>query len=377
MRSTNVKKVLMTADTVGGVWTYAVELIRAFQDYKIQVLLATMGRPISDVQRDDLRGLENVEMAESTYGLEWMDDPWADVHAAGKWLLRVEREFEPDIVHLNSYAHAALPWVAPKVVVGHSCVLSWWRGVKGEHAPKSWRIYREQVQAGLRAADLVIAPTGAMLNCLVENYGHFPAGRVIPNGRRLDLYQPRAKENFILSAGRLWDEAKNVRAVCACSFNLPWPVCIAGETEFHGAGGLNPSESENIRILGRLSERAMLDQMARARIFAHPAKYEPFGLSVLEAALSGCALVLGDVPSLRENWSNAALFVDPNDCEQLQRALLRLIHDAAERESWARSARERARQFDIHFTAMRYIETYESLRGVGKFNSSREECVAA
>ncbi len=32
-----------------------------------------------------------------------------------------------------------------------------------------------------------------------------------------------------------------------------------------------------------------------------PARYEPFGLSVLEAALSGCALVLGDIPSLRES----------------------------------------------------------------------------
>jgi len=379
MKSSNVKKVLMTADTVGGVWTYAVELIRAFQEYGIQVFLATMGRSVSEAQRDDLCGVENIEIAESTYRLEWMDDPWADVNAAGKWLLRLEREFEPDIVHLNGYAHGALPWLAPKIVVGHSCVLSWWRGVKGEDAPASWRTYREQVQAGLRAADLVIAPTGAMLNCLVENYGDFAAGRVIPNGRRLDLFQPQAKENFILSAGRLWDEAKNVRAVCACSFNLPWPVCIAGETAFHSASSLEPSENKNFRILGSLSERAMLDQMARASIFAHPAKYEPFGLSVLEAALSGCALVLGDVPSLRENWSNVAIFVNPNDPEQLQQALLRLIYNPAERESLARAAREQAQQFDIRFTGLSYIEAYESLLGVHETNQSpsREECVAA
>ena len=377
MKSTNVKKVLMTADTVGGVWTYAVELIRAFQEYGIQVLLATMGRPISDAQRDDLREIENVELAESTYRLEWMDDQWADVSAAGKWLLRLEREFEPDIVHLNGYAHGALPWVAPKIVVGHSCVLSWWRGVKGESAPELWRTYREHVQSGLRAADLVIAPTGAMLNCLVENYGDFAAGRIIPNGRRLDLFEPQPKENFILSAGRLWDEAKNVRAVCACSFNLPWGVSIAGETEFQDAGSFDPRENKNIRIRGRLSERAMLSEMARASIFAHPAKYEPFGLCVLEAALSGCALVLGDVPSLRENWSGAAIFVDPDDYEQLQDALLRLINDPAERESLARAARERAWQFDIRITAMRYVEAYESLLGGRELNSSREECVAA
>ena len=40
--------------------------------------------------------------------------------------------FKPDIVHLNNYVHAALPFRAPKLVVGHSCVLSWWRAVKRE-----------------------------------------------------------------------------------------------------------------------------------------------------------------------------------------------------------------------------------------------------
>jgi glycogen synthase len=379
MKPTIVKKVLMTADTVGGVWTYAVELIRAFQDYGIQVLLATMGRPISDAQRDDLRDVENVETAESSYRLEWMEDPWADVNAAGKWLLRLEREFAPDIVHLNGYSHAALPWIAPRIVVAHSCVLSWWRAVKGAPAPESWQIYHDHVQAGLRAANMVVAPSAAMLKCLAENYGEFPAGRVIANGRRLDLFQPREKENFILSAGRLWDEAKNVRAVCACSLNLPWPVCVAGETEFPGTSGVDPHQNKSVRTLGRLSERAMLDQMARASIFAHPAKYEPFGLSVLEAALSGCALVLGDIPALCENWSHAAVFVDPNDCEQLQQALLRLINNSGERDALAYAAREHAQHLDIRSTASRYIDAYESLLGArdSQTSPSREECVAA
>ncbi|MEB3829625.1 glycosyltransferase [Phormidium sp. CCY1219] len=51
---------------------------------------------------------------------------------------------------------------------------------------------------------------------------------------------------------------------------------------------------------------------ARAAIYAFPARYEPFGLSVLEAALSGCALVLGDIPRLREMWGDAAVFANPD-----------------------------------------------------------------
>ena len=171
----------MTADTVGGVWCYAVELIRALEPHGVEVLLATMGEPVSPEQRKEIAGLENVELAESSYKLEWMDDPWRDVAAAGEWLLELESHFAPDVIHLNGYAHGALPWSAPAIVVGHSCVLSWWEAVKGEPAPACWNEYREAMRRGLQAADHVIAPTGAMLNSMVEHYGPFAGARIIPN----------------------------------------------------------------------------------------------------------------------------------------------------------------------------------------------------
>ena len=61
--------------------------------------------------------------------------------------------------------------------------------------------------------------------------------------------------------------------------------------------------------------------IARAAIYALPAHYEPFGLSILEAAMSGCALVLGDIPSLREIWGDAAVFVHPDNRDAVARCL--------------------------------------------------------
>src|SRR5437870_5182103 len=55
------KRILMTADTVGGVWCYATELIRALEPYGIEVLLATMGRPVSKCQAEEIADLTNVE----------------------------------------------------------------------------------------------------------------------------------------------------------------------------------------------------------------------------------------------------------------------------------------------------------------------------
>ena len=352
------KRILMTADTVGGVWCYALDLICKFQSHGTEVLLATMGAPAAAAQRQEFRALKNAELRESRFQLEWMDNPWRDVEKAGKWLLDLEEEFEPDIIHLNGYAHGILPWQAPSLVVGHSCVLSWWVAVKGEKAPGRYSHYQKTVRAGLTAADAVVVPTRAMLMALRENYEIERDAIVIPNGRPLGAYRPGAKENVVFSAGRLWDEAKNVAALCECSARLPWQVHLAGETQ-HPKGEFN--EFANVRCLGRLSPKEMANWFSRAAIYALPAKYEPFGLSILEAALSGCALVLGDIPSLRENWDDAALFVPPEDSAAIEAALQELIAHPRVRENLTRRALARARHFNITATARSYLNCYSSL----------------
>src|SRR3954463_15547764 len=151
------QRVLMTADTVGGVWTYALELIGALPE--VRFALATMGRQLSASQREQIATHSNVVLFESEFRLEWMDDPWSDVDRAGDWLLGLEAKFQPDLVHLNGYAHAVLPWAAPKLVVAHSCVISWWHAVKGGEPPDQFDEYRRRVSTGLAAANLVVAPT--------------------------------------------------------------------------------------------------------------------------------------------------------------------------------------------------------------------------
>src|SRR3954471_22683958 len=125
-------KVLMTTDTVGGAWTYAIELAGSLRGHGVEFFLATMGAPLSPSQRRQVESLDNVRVFESVYKLEWMPDPWADVRDAGRWLLELERNVQPDVVHLNDYAHGSLEWQAPSLVIAHSCVLSWWEAVRHE-----------------------------------------------------------------------------------------------------------------------------------------------------------------------------------------------------------------------------------------------------
>jgi glycosyltransferase involved in cell wall biosynthesis len=350
--------VLMTADTVGGVWTYAMELCAALAPANVHVVLATMGRPLSADQWRSARALENVTVEQSHFLLEWMASPWLDVDRAGRWLRALARRYQPDIVHLNGYAHAALPFDAPVLVVAHSDVLTWWKAVHGESAPHSWDRYRENVRAGLHAADLVVAPTAAMLRALEDTYGGLAHTRVVANGRRVEQFAPGRKTPMILSSGRLWDEAKNIQALCRAAPGLRWPICVAGPDRAPNGG---ETLLAGVHTLGVLAPGELATWMERAAIYAHPARYEPFGLSVLEAALSGCALVLGDIDTLREVWGDAALYVAPDDIHALRAALDMLIDQVPLRRELAASAARRARRYTAGSMAAQYLALYESL----------------
>lgn len=334
-------RVLMTGDTVGGVLTYACELADALADRGVETTLALMGPP---------REVEcSARVEQRDFALEWMDEPWDDVARAGAWLRELEAEVQPDVVHLNGYAHAVLDWDAPVLVVGHSCVLSWHEAVRGEPAPRSWERYRRAVTEGLQAARLVVAPTAAMLRELARLYGLCGPAMVIPNGRRAPEVE-RAKEPFVLGAGRLWDDAKNLRALDRAAAAVDWPVLVAGD---------EPAEQPpNVRVLGRVRDGELADLMARASIFAAPALYEPFGLAPLEAALAGCALVVGDIPSLHEVWDDAAVYA--RDCE-LAAALRSLIEDRERREALGAAARARAAQYTPERMAAAYVDAYEQV----------------
>jgi len=334
----------MSTDAVGGVWTYASDLRAELATVGVEVVLATLG-PQSPPGPDGLW---------LDCRLEWQDDPWDDVQRSGDWLRELARAAQADVLHLNGYAHAAQDWPVPVLVTAHSCVLSWHEAVHGAPAGAQWERYRDAVGAGLRRADVLVSPTAAMRVALRRHYGLTQPCRVIPNGVSPHPAAPQRREPLVLGAGRLWDEAKGLQTLDAAAQGLPWRVEVAG-----AAGG---REARHARLLGQIERTVLRTRMGRAAIFAHPARYEPFGLVVLEAALAGCPLVLGDIASLREQWDGAALFVAPGDSAALHAALQRLIDDAPLRDELAAAAHGRARERGVRGTAMGYIALYERLR---------------
>lgn len=355
--------VLMTADTVGGVWTYAVELAAALRASQVRVTLATMGNQPSEDQRRQAEQA-GLMVYQSRWKLEWMHEPWDDVAAAGRWLMDLQRALVPDVIHLNSYAHADLPWAAPVVTVAHSCVLSWFHAVRGREAGPEWNRYRSAVRRGLSASAMVIAPTRTMLQMLQRCHGPTPAAQVIFNGIDPSRFPPGDKQAMVFSAGRWWDPAKNLAALDDAAAAIQAPVVVAGDMA-HPDGHDDVRPPRHVRTVGRQTPAQMARWLAKASIYALPACYEPFGLTALEAAAAGCALVLGDLPTFREIWGDDALYVPPHEPGQLAATVNQLLADDVRRQCLAHRARQRALTMTAQRLATEYHAVYRRVRDRG------------
>ena len=359
----------MTADASEGVWSYVVELVRALRPSGTDILLAVMGPALSPQQRAQVTGFVHVGLCERPFALEWMEDPWQDVSRAGDWLLDLEEQFEPHGIHLNHYCHGSLPWSAPVMISAHGCVLSWRQAVYGERSPHaSWGRYHAEVSAGLRGANLVVAPTCTMIDSLTrlytpasrpfQNGAKSPEFRAIPFGCDATRFNPMIKRDYVLSVGCPGDKAQNLEMLDAVAQDLPWPVVLGCKGPL---ADIRCAALPHLHALHAPDPIEMASAQCQAAIFAMPTRYEPFGVTPLEAALAGCALLLGDIPSLREAWGDAALFAPADDQEAFAAVLRGLIEDADLRREMAARAQSRARKLTPERMAESILECYREL----------------
>ena len=339
-------RVLMTSDTAGGVWIHALALCEGLSRAGVRVRLVALGR-LSAEQRAAVARLGDVELIVHPVRLEWMDEPWEDLDGLESKLLA--HAADCDLVHLNHLVHGHLDWGRPVICAVHSCVLSWHEAVRGAPAPPTWQRYRRRVARSLCAADHVVAPSEWILREAERHYGPLYRRSVIANGSDAPLGDPEARRRGVLAAGRVWDEAKNLAPLERLQDRLAEPLSIAGPRRAPG-----PDDAGT----GGMPQPELWQAMRRARVFVAPALYEPFGLGVLEAARSGCALLLGDIPTLRALWQGCAVFVDPRRPETWQGEIDALLADRARRLELARAARTRAAGCTVGRMARCYLALY-------------------
>lgn len=362
--TTRTPSVVMTADAVGGIWTYALDLGRELRRRGHAVTIAILG-PGLDATKRKAAEEAGLTLADLGFPPEWLASGPDEVARAGEALAQLARRTGADLIHLNHPALAgAAAFEQPVLAACHSCVATWWDIVKGTPLPEEFRWQANLVGRGYRAARTLVAPSRAFAELTQRTYGLDRQPDVVHNGRAPNRAETAADAPIeaAFTAGRLWDEGKNVRTLDRIAALTIAPFRAAGPLA--GPNGA-ACEVKHLEALGPLTEDAMRRCFAERPIYVTAALYEPFGLAVLEAAQAGCALVLSDIDSLREVWADAALFVSPSDEEAFAAAIGRLLSDTDLRAEYALAARNRARAFGLDAFVEDMINLYEATLTAG------------
>lgn len=290
--------------------------------------------------------------------LDWLATGPADVLAAGRTIAALAAEQGADVVHLNAPALAAAgSFPAPVVVAAHGCVGTWFDAL-GEELPADLAWHAGLVRAGLHAADAVIAPSASYAATVQRRYGLPVAPHVVHNGRAPAAAPATGPADHVFTAGRLWDRVKNTALLDATAALLTMPFRAAGSTTApHG----EQVTADHLQLLGTLDADALAAEYAQAPIFVSAARFEPFGLAVLEAAQAGCPLVLAGIDTFRDLWTGAALLVPDDDPGAYAAAIERLRTEPGLREHLADAARTRAARYTPAAMAAGTLAVYRDL----------------
>ncbi len=303
--------------------------------------------------------------------------PFGVQYAAWNYLGQPKISKPLDVVHATGLAIPPVPGAALVATIHDLAV---------EHMPEvvppPWRqIYRRGLRRAVGEAAVICAVSQATRTELVERFSVDPdrihvtpeAPNVTPQSRsdpaileRLGLDCP-----FILNLSTVEprkNQVRLIRAFAAASSELDgFKLVIAGVPGWaqEEVETLIQSQQLTTRVIlpGKVSNAELVALYGKASVFAFPSLYEGFGLPLIEALGFGIPSVASTSPALRELGSDAALYVDPADTEDLGNALVQLASDEALRERLSEAGKLRAAGYTWERTAAATMQAYTRAAG--------------
>jgi len=179
---------------------------------------------------------------------------------------------------------------------------------------------------------------------------------------------PAAAEPFFLFVGNV-QPRKNVETVIEAIRLLrdrgtEIPLIVAGNPGLRHAevvrqvGRLRVGDL--VRFTGYLPDHELRRLYATCTALVHPALYEGFGLTPLEAMVQGAAVLVANTSSVPEVVGDSALLLDPYDVESWVEAMQRVLSDAPFRQSLCQRGLARVQDFSWERCARETLALYRS-----------------
>jgi phosphatidylinositol alpha-mannosyltransferase len=144
-----------------------------------------------------------------------------------------------------------------------------------------------------------------------------------------------------------------------------WPRVAAAvpDAELVVASGGRTQGPGGVQFVGGVGTEAKRDLLASADVFCAPnTGGESFGIVLVEAMASGCAVVASGLPGFAYVMGDAGVLVPPSDPAGLAAELIRVVSDDDLRARLRARAAQRVARFDRSTVVAGYLAAYEKAR---------------
>lgn len=133
-------------------------------------------------------------------------------------------------------------------------------------------------------------------------------------------------------------------------------------------GRLSPMQIEYLEqskifysVKSGLTDEEMVKEYEQCDIVSFISLFEGFGMPIIEANKVGRPVITSTIPVLKEVAGDAAVFVNPNDVDDMHKGFVRLFTDEKLRKDCVTKGLENVKRFDPEIITRQYIKLYESL----------------
>ena len=191
---------------------------------------------------------------------------------------------------------------------------------------------------------------------------------------------------FVLTVGDLQPRKNHVGLIQAFERvmkahpELPHRLVFAGKDTWFSptvrAAAKASAVADRIVFLGFVTDEELTHYYSACDVFVFPSFYEGFGIPILEAMACGRAVACSNTSAMPEVADSAALLFDPNNIEQMGRALNDLLIDPQLRARMGRLGLQRSTLFHWNRAAQETLAAYYSVASESRSRGMAAKSVA-
>ncbi len=206
----------------------------------------------------------------------------------------------------------------------------------------------------VKAADKIIVHTQAEKEWVMKKFGRKKAIEVVPGGISKDYLKRRyplafrkkyqIKGSMVLYVGRI-HKSKGVHKIVEIASKFPETTFVIvgdGPERKDLENVIKAKKIKNIKMIGRVSEEEKIQAYAACDVFLHPAEFECFGITLVEAMAQGKPTLGSNVGGIPSVVGSPLLTFNKDDMIDLEKKLRNLLENKKLREEIGKQARKKA-----------------------------------